>query len=112
MVRFNDRRSRSLFQRLRLCCARPLSRPRRSASLCPRLVTPMNGGKPNEPLRDPGTNLRVHRSEDILKGDQEILIDHCGSIYQMRVTMGDKLMLNKPQPQCPPAHRHTASIRE
>lgn len=51
----------------------------------------------NEPLpRFPVDHLRVIKAEEILKGDQEVLIDHCGVIYKLRITKQDKLILNKP----------------
>jgi hemin uptake protein HemP len=40
--------------------------------------------------------LRVIRSEELLQGEQTILIDHYGTIYKLRITKQGKLILNKP----------------
>ena len=41
-------------------------------------------------------NLRVIRSEELLQGEQTVLIDHYGTIYKLRITKQGKLILNKP----------------
>lgn len=45
-----------------------------------------------EPAEPP---LRRVRSEDILRGDDEVLIDHHGAIYRLRKTSTGKLILQK-----------------
>lgn len=44
-------------------------------------------GMPNQP--------RCIRSEEILQGENEVLILHSGSIYRLRHTKSGKLILNK-----------------
>lgn len=51
---------------------------------------------PNPAPQPPVENLRVINSEDLLKGEQALLIDHHGTIYKLRMTKQGKLILNKP----------------
>ena len=47
---------------------------------------------PNEPARSSGGPRRV-RSEELLKGGLELLIEHQGREYRLRVTQNGKLIL-------------------
>ena len=45
---------------------------------------------PREPAATP-----VVRSEELLRGRDEVLIDHQGSLYRLRLTRSGKLILHK-----------------
>jgi len=45
----------------------------------------------NRPVRP----VRTVRSEDLLGGARELLIEHAGAIYRLRVTRNDRLILGK-----------------
>ena len=57
----------------------------------------------NLPLRPlaletkPTTDARAHRidSRQLLAGDRELVIDHAGQEYRLRLTRNDKLILTK-----------------
>jgi len=51
---------------------------------------------PNPIPQSTEENLRVIRSDEILRGEQTVLIDHYGTIYKLRITKQGKLILNKP----------------
>jgi len=38
---------------------------------------------------------RVVRSDDLFRGESELLIEHGDAIYRLRITRGGKLILNK-----------------
>jgi hemin uptake protein HemP len=38
---------------------------------------------------------RILRSEELLRGDREIVIMHAGETYRLRITRNDKLILTK-----------------
>ncbi|MDH6264740.1 hemin uptake protein HemP [Rhizobium sp. SG_E_25_P2] len=40
-------------------------------------------------------NLREYDTKALFKGDREIVINHCGSAYRMKITKQGKLILNK-----------------
>lgn len=50
------------------------------------------GATPDEPAAAPSGPRRV-RSEDLLKGGVELLIEHQGREYRLRVTQNGKLIL-------------------
>jgi hemin uptake protein HemP len=56
----------------------------------------MTDDKANNPSQDSGERLRAIESQDILKGHQEVLIDHQGTMYKLRLTKAGKLILTKP----------------
>lgn len=39
--------------------------------------------------------VKVMRSEELFAGKREVLIEHGGSIYRLRMTRAGKLILNK-----------------
>lgn len=45
--------------------------------------------------RPPGATSRLITSEALLAGCRELLIEHAGSLYRMRVTQQNKLILTK-----------------
>lgn len=45
--------------------------------------------------RDATSGLHLVRTEDLLRGEPEILIHHAGLIYRLRVTKAGKLILTK-----------------
>ena len=45
--------------------------------------------------RDATSGLRLIRTEELLRGEPEILIHHAGLIYRLRVTKAGKLILTK-----------------
>jgi hemin uptake protein HemP len=47
---------------------------------------------PVAPEADPGTPRRI-ASRDLFDGAREILIDHDGRLYRMRITQNGKLIL-------------------
>jgi len=58
----------------------------------------------NPPFRDPrfdrpdpvgGASRKRWTSSDLFDGDQEILIDHAGQEYRLRITRQGKLILTK-----------------
>ncbi|MDG4597717.1 MAG: hemin uptake protein HemP [Candidatus Contendobacter sp.] len=58
----------------------------------------------NPPCRDPrfarpdpggGTSRKRLSSSDLFDGDQEILIEHAGQEYRLRITRQGKLILTK-----------------
>jgi len=58
-----------------------------------------NDSTASAPKRTADTNpgdvggTRHIRSEDILRGDREIVIDHDGRVYRLRITQNGKLIL-------------------
>jgi hemin uptake protein HemP len=40
-------------------------------------------------------SIALVRSEELLKGEREILIAHCQDVYRLRVTRNGKLILTK-----------------
>ncbi|MFO1092890.1 MAG: hemin uptake protein HemP [Planctomycetaceae bacterium] len=58
----------------------------------------MTDERTHERERRQGDNsdLRVIDSKDLLKGRFEVLIDHEGTVYKLRMTKARKLILNKP----------------
>lgn len=54
--------------------------------------SPTDDAAPQVPL--PG-QPRCVRSEEILRGDNEVLILHAGAVYRLRHTKSGKLILNK-----------------
>lgn len=50
------------------------------------------GPTPGQPAPAPGSPRRV-RSEELLKGGVELLIEHQGREYRLRVTQNGKLIL-------------------
>lgn len=45
--------------------------------------------------RDVTSGLRLIRTEELLRGEPEILIHHAGLVYHLRVTKAGKLILTK-----------------
>jgi hemin uptake protein HemP len=39
--------------------------------------------------------VRTLKSEDILRGSKEVVIEHAGAIYRLKLTRQNKLILNK-----------------
>jgi hemin uptake protein HemP len=56
-----------------------------------KMTSPPPGGRlpPNE------TVGRRYNSRDLFRGQQEILIEHAGHAYRLRITRQDKLILTK-----------------
>jgi hemin uptake protein HemP len=54
---------------------------------------PNRPAPPSEPAAPASGGLRRVRSEELLKGGVEILIDHHGREYRLRVTQNGKLIL-------------------
>lgn len=52
-----------------------------------------NAGQ-DTPPQGPGGG-RVLRSEEILQGSREVVIDHAGQLYRLRLTSTGKLILTK-----------------
>jgi hemin uptake protein HemP len=50
---------------------------------------------PGETPTVPPEVIRLIRSEDLLAGAQEILIEHDGQTYRLRLTRSGKLILHK-----------------
>jgi hemin uptake protein HemP len=59
--------------------------------------TPENPSKsnPDEPLHPHPETLRLIRSEELLAGAHEVLIEHEGQTYRLRLTRSGKLILHK-----------------
>jgi hemin uptake protein HemP len=65
----------------------------------------MNTIKPKPPTTQPGLHtakpsaygpgLPCVRSEDLIGKDREIMIEHCGVYYRLRITRANKLILTK-----------------
>jgi hemin uptake protein HemP len=66
----------------------------------------MNTMKPNSPLALPptpavsqntsvGPGMPCVRSEDLIGKDREIVIEHAGAHYRLRITRANKLILTK-----------------
>lgn len=52
--------------------------------------------KPSEPNAEADAeNRRLIRSEELLLGAQEVLIEHEGQTYRLRLTRSGKLILHK-----------------
>lgn len=54
--------------------------------------------KPAEPNPDhnsPADSRKLIRSEELLAGSEEVLIEHEGQTYRLRVTRSGKLILHK-----------------
>nr|WP_244630491.1 hemin uptake protein HemP [Nitratireductor aestuarii] len=41
------------------------------------------------------TSVRTLKSEDILRGSKEVVIEHAGTVYRLKLTRQNKLILNK-----------------
>lgn len=56
----------------------------------------MADSKPDEPRNPPraGADKRLS-TEDLFHGKKEILIDHEGEVYRLRITRRNKLILQK-----------------
>lgn len=39
--------------------------------------------------------VRTLKSEDILRGSKEVVIEHAGAVYRLKLTRQNKLILNK-----------------
>jgi len=50
---------------------------------------------PDRSLNPSGSPPRRIRSEELLQGDHEVLIEHHGEIYRLRQTRNGKLILQK-----------------
>ncbi len=59
----------------------------------PSPLSPDRAGPGSEPTRPAGSGPRRVRSEDLLKGGVELLIEHQGREYRLRVTQNGKLIL-------------------
>jgi hemin uptake protein HemP len=59
----------------------------------------LRGAEPQSPgLRPvaiPGPAIRTISSKELFGGEQEIVIDHRGSLYRLKITRQGKLILNK-----------------
>jgi len=54
--------------------------------------------KPDDLRRQPGDDevpVTVFRSADLFAGQQEVLIEHAGGVYRLRITRSGKLILQK-----------------
>lgn len=49
----------------------------------------------NEDMNSSLPQQRVLKSEDLLRGDKEVLIVHRGEVYRLRETRNGKLLLGK-----------------
>lgn len=74
--------------RLRLSEARTMTDP-----AAPGLNTPDSSDQKEDAPAPGGVSLL--RSEELLKGEREILIAHCQDVYRLRVTRNGKLILTK-----------------
>lgn len=54
---------------------------------------PKNAAAPN--LGDHEVQGRIVKSEDLLRGDREVLVLHHGELYRLRETRSGKLILTK-----------------
>jgi hemin uptake protein HemP len=60
------------------------------------MVTMMTKEKPDERPTIPSiSQARVLTSAELLKGNKEVLIEHQGQIYRLRLTRSGKLLLHK-----------------
>ena len=50
---------------------------------------------PRPPLHSRLTSLPRLRSEDLFRSSHELIIEHQGQEYRLRLTRNDKLILNK-----------------
>lgn len=51
---------------------------------------------PNTGLSAPSPDAaRTISSEDLMRGQRELLIEHAGEVYRLRITRNGKLILNK-----------------
>lgn len=50
---------------------------------------------PQQPLKPDPLPLAALHSNELLQGRQEVLIEHAGEIYRLRVTRNGKLILHK-----------------
>jgi hemin uptake protein HemP len=57
-------------------------------------LNPPDSSGPRELAPETG-NVALVRSEELLKGEREILIAHCQDVYRLRVTRNGKLILTK-----------------
>jgi hemin uptake protein HemP len=53
--------------------------------------------KKTEPVRTerPAAQPRRHRVSDLLQGDREVILEHSGQDYRLRITANGKLILTK-----------------
>ncbi|MCC2657338.1 MAG: hemP [Panacagrimonas sp.] len=51
-------------------------------------------GLPRSPVHRPASLPRL-RSEDLFRSSHELIIEHQGQEYRLRLTRNDKLILNK-----------------
>jgi hemin uptake protein HemP len=54
-----------------------------------------SGAKNDAPDAPEPATASLVRSEELLKGEREILIAHCQDVYRLRVTRNGKLILTK-----------------
>lgn len=59
------------------------------------MAEPEDPDRPADSKTDEATNSCVIRSEDLLKGSQELRIVHEGETYRLRLTRNGKLILHK-----------------
>lgn len=61
--------------------------------------TPIPTPEPNRPLDLSATPspeaIRVITSQQLMQGQRELLIEHSGETYRLRITRNGKLILNK-----------------
>lgn len=60
-------------------------------------MTPSEPSRPTDPQQSdpPHSRPRTISSSELLAGDKEILIDHEGETYRLRLTRNGKLILHK-----------------
>lgn len=62
-------------------------------------MLPENTSDPKEPPEPPRESSVVHgrtvSSDDLFQGGHELLIEHHGEVYRLRLTKTGKLILNK-----------------
>lgn len=60
---------------------------------------PLDHSLPTQSRPDAGgkwhTSVRTLKSEDILRGSKEVVIEHAGTVYRLKLTRQNKLILNK-----------------
>jgi hemin uptake protein HemP len=57
---------------------------------------PLDSAAPGQPqVPAPPPAVHVIRSDELLRGEKEVLIEHQGSVYRLRQTRNGKLILHK-----------------
>ena len=53
------------------------------------------GDQANESNRQPAAKLRRLKVSELLAGEREVILEHNGQEYRLRITANDKLILTK-----------------